>query len=116
MKKTLLIITAAVFLMYCKSKKETTATAAAPAASNETILEIANKRWANTTQTELTEGKTIFENKCTACHDKKKIETRTEKNWLHEIDDMSPKAKLSADEKLKLTKYILSFREANAAK
>jgi hypothetical protein len=42
-----------------------------------------------------------------------KIVPRSEKSWLHEIDDMSPKAELTAEEKLKLTKYILSFREAN---
>jgi hypothetical protein len=31
---------------------------------------------------------------------------------MHEIDDMSPKAKLTPEEKLKLTKYLLAYREA----
>ncbi|MBX3164421.1 MAG: hypothetical protein KF900_08070 [Bacteroidetes bacterium] len=85
------------------------------AASNK-ILEIANNRWANTTLEELAEGKAIFTDKakCTRCHKAYPIEEFSEKKWLHEIDDMSPKAKLTADEKLKLTKYVLSYREYKA--
>ena len=114
MKKTLILLSAILVLTYCKSKKE--ASAAAPAASDAVILEVANKRWAGTTQQKLNEGKSILFGQWTKCHEQKNIEKRSEKSWLHEIDEMAPKAKLSDAEKLKLTKYVLSFREANAPK
>lgn len=114
MKKILILLPALAVFTYCKSKKE--AVASAPAASDAVVLDIANKRWAGTTQQELNEGKSILFGQCTKCHDQKNIEKRSEKSWLHEIDEMSPKAKLTDAEKLKLTKYVLSFREANAPK
>ncbi len=33
------------------------------------------------------------------------------KKWIRIIDEMSEKSKLSVEEKLKLTKYILSYRQ-----
>lgn len=80
------------------------------AATNK-LMEIANGRWAGTSLEELGEGKNIYTGKCTKCHSNYPIEEFSEKKWLHEIDDMSPKAKLTSEEKLKLTKYILSYRE-----
>lgn len=78
------------------------------------LMEIANSRWAGTTTEELSTGKSIYTGKCTRCHKNYPIEEFSEKKWLYEIDRMSPKAKLSEDEKLKLTKYILSYREMKA--
>ena len=72
----------------------------------------AEKRWPGTTVTEVQEGQHIFTGKCTQCHKPFDIPGFSEKKWLHEIDDMSPKAELTADEKMKLTKHILSFRDA----
>lgn len=109
MKKTFLILSLALGLVYCKTKKESVKPAPAGA---KTPIDIAVVKWPNTAQSELDEGKLIYETKCNTCHGLKKIVTRSEKNWIHEIDDMSPKAKLTAEEKLKLTKYILSYREA----
>lgn len=104
---------ALVFLVYCKSSKTATSEKVAYTPS-EKQMEIAQKRWSNTIADELKEGQTIYVTKCTECHKANKIERFSEKKWLHEIDDMSPKAKLTAEEKLKLTKYILSYREENA--
>jgi hypothetical protein len=111
MKKIVLFLCLSLFLFYCKTKKKTES--AKPAAAKLSVLEIAQKRWNGSTQTDLDEGKNIFTGKCTKCHGEKKIVTRSEKSWLHEIDDMSPRAGLTDAEKLKLTKYILSYREAN---
>ena len=111
MQKLLIIALVCAFTVNCKPKKASVAST--PAIAKPSVLEIANKKWANTTQSELDEGKVIYEGKCTTCHGKKNIVTRSEKSWLHEIDEMSPKAQLSLFEKLKLTKYILSYREAN---
>jgi len=76
-------------------------------------LAVAQQKWPGTTLAQLKEGEGIYKNECTQCHKNFAITKFTEKKWLHEIDDMSPKAKLNADQKEKLTRYILSFREAN---
>lgn len=100
----------------CKSKKnnstETSSATLNTKALTELQMEIVQTRWPNTMAEELITGHSIYEIKCTECHKAYRIEEFSEKKWLHEIDDMSPKAKLTADEKLKLTKYILSYRES----
>lgn len=111
MRKLALTLLTCLLLVNCKPKKA--AVASSPTVAKPSVLEVANKKWVNTTQGELDEGKVIFESKCTTCHGKKNIVTRSEKSWIHEIDEMSPKAELTAVEKLKLSKYILSYREAN---
>ena len=97
-------------LSNCKSTKESTK---APVASvpGEEQLKMAGNRWPGTTLAELEEGQKIYTGQCTNCHKNFPVEKFTEQKWLHEIDDMSPKAKLSADQKLKLTKYLLSLRD-----
>lgn len=115
--KTTTIALLALSLAYCKSKQK--AVEAAPVATTtpdgktagELQMEIATTRWPGTITDELKEGQTIYTTKCNRCHKVFDISEFSEKKWLHEIDDMSPKAKLSAEEKLKLTKYILSYRE-----
>lgn len=124
MKKSQLaaITLLALGLVYCKSKQKaveapvappTPPTAAAPAtkSAGDIQMEIATTRWPGTVADELKEGQTIYTTKCTGCHKAYDITEFGEKKWLHEIDDMSPKAKLTAEEKLKLTKYVLSYRE-----
>ena len=78
---------AALTLAYCKTAKQASVNPPAPYVPSEKQIELAQKKWAN------------------------EIAGFSEKKWLHEIDDMSPKANLTADEKLKLTKHILSYRE-----
>lgn len=113
MKHLMLLFFLVLSCVYCTSKKKSTGTPNISTASNEVILAVAQKKWTGTTQADLDAGKAIYSSKCTKCHEEMKIVARSEKSWLHEIDDMSPKAELTAEEKLKLTKYILSFREAN---
>lgn len=120
--KQLKLAAAAVLLIsltYCKSKQKAVEPTPAPAtppataskSAGEIQMEIAQTRWPGTTAAELSEGQGIYVTRCTSCHKAYNIPEFGEKKWLHEIDDMSPKAKLNADEKLKLTKYILSYRE-----
>jgi cytochrome c5 len=99
---------------YCKSTKTASSSSNPPAAfaPAEKQMQVAQNRWPNTTAEELKQGHTIFTTKCTECHKNYEITGFSEKKWLHEIDDMSPKAKLSPEEKLQLTKHILSYREA----
>ncbi|MBK9284647.1 MAG: hypothetical protein IPM51_10080 [Sphingobacteriaceae bacterium] len=76
----------------------------------------AEQKWAGTQLSELEAGKKIFEGPCIKCHEQPKITDLSEKKWLHEIDEMSPKAELTPEQKLKLTKYILSFRTTYSMK
>lgn len=110
---TLAGLSALVFLTFCKTTKTTSAVK--PLAVDEKQMAIVQVRWPNTTEDDVRQGQTIFTGKCTECHANQVITDLSEKKWLHEIDDMSPKAKLTEDEKLKLTKFILSYREANTA-
>jgi hypothetical protein len=109
---TLLSFAAVIAIAACKTSSKTTATA--PAASVEISAEqtdIAKKRWSESSPEKLKTGASIFRFQCTNCHKSYPIEKFSEKKWLHEIDDMSPKAKLSSEEKQNLTYYILSYRD-----
>ncbi len=99
-------------LAYCKSTK--TGQKATPPAFevSDKQLSLAQTRWPGTTPDEIKSGQNIFVTRCTECHAAFEITKFGEKKWVHEIGEMSPKAKLTADEKLLLTKYILSYREA----
>jgi hypothetical protein len=102
---------------YCKSTKTASSTSNPPTAGftpQEKQIQVAQNRWPNTTAEELKNGHNIFVTKCVECHKNYEITGFSEKKWVHEIDDMSPKAKLSPEEKLQLTKHILSYREAYA--
>ena len=116
MKKytTLALLAGILALSQCKSKQKT-ATTAEVYTPSEKQMAIVEQRWPQTGVAEVQQGQNIFVTRCTTCHGAKEITRFSEKKWLHEIDDMSPKAKLSAEEKLILTKYILSYREAFAS-
>ncbi|MCE3259266.1 MAG: hypothetical protein K0S12_907 [Bacteroidetes bacterium] len=78
--------------------------------------EIAKNRWSESNLQALANGKQIYTQKCTECHKAFVIEKFSEKKWNHEIDDMSPKAKLTPEEKQHLTYFLLSYREMKAGK
>jgi mono/diheme cytochrome c family protein len=109
-------------LVHCKSTKPVAISKPAPApavvistpgsdATIPTQLQAAEKRWPGTSEMDLDQGQVIFTTKCIRCHKAFAIEGFSEAKWLHEIDDMSPKAHLTEDEKQKLTKYILSYHD-----
>jgi len=112
------IAVALVFLAYCKTTKKTE-TPPAPVAVKEVYMpsarqmEVAEKRWPSTAVNEVSQGQNIYVTKCSQCHMAFDILEFSEKKWIHEIEEMAPKAKLTAEEKLMLSKHILSYREAN---
>lgn len=123
MKYTLILLSA-ILLMNCKTKKETTSatseakvmvTPVVKFMPTEKELAVAQKTWPTATLEELKEGNNIYRNQCSECHKNFEITNFSEKKWKHEIDDMAPKAKLTAEQKEKLSKFILSYREANSA-
>lgn len=58
----------------------------------------------------LKEGYAIYIGACTNCHNAKSIYDRPEESWQGIIDDMAPKAKLTATQKDAVYKYILSIK------
>lgn len=102
-----LVIISLTTLVYCKSTK-IISVEYSPSVKQ---LEIANVKWVNTLPLELKQGQNIFSTNCIECHKSKTIVNYNEKKWIRIIDVMSEKSNLSAEEKLKLTKYILSYRE-----
>ncbi len=117
MKKISLSILMLVFLANCKSTKETASVTPAPVtySPSEAQLKMALGRWPGTTAAELQEGNKIYTTQCTRCHGNFPVEQFTEKKWLHEVDEMAPKASLSPEEKTKLTKYLLSMRDTKVS-
>lgn len=97
----------------CKTKKNATTSSAI---SEMQIMEVAQRKFPSIKEQEFQEGKSILANRCTDCHGIKKVESRSEEEWLKIVDRMAPKAKLSALEKTALTRYILSYREAKGNK
>lgn len=114
MKHFSLIIIAAFVVFACKSKQKSEKSEVAFNPGDKELA-VAQKTWPNATLDELKEGNSIYRNQCTECHKNFEITKFSEKKWKHEIDDMAPKAKLTADQKEKLTRFILSYREANTA-
>jgi hypothetical protein len=55
---------------------------------------------------ELQQGKEIFSNKCGRCHKLPKPEKHTPEEWTNILEKMVPKAKLAADQKALVFKYI----------
>ncbi|MBK7309610.1 MAG: cytochrome c [Sphingobacteriaceae bacterium] len=107
--KHVLLFVSLIVLVQCKTTKSVVTTE-----PSEKELTVAQKTWPSTTLDELKEGQAIYKNQCTECHKNFTITKFSEKKWKHEIDDMSPKAKLTDIQKEKLSKFILSYREVNA--
>ena len=60
----------------------------------------------------LKKGQAIYNGACTNCHKAKSIVKRDEQEWVGILDKMSPKAKLLAEEKDAVWKYIMSVKLA----
>jgi cytochrome c2 len=113
MKKLMLNFLMVLFLGSCLSKKSTSLL---PEPKDDEVFLVAQQKFPSITMQEFQKGKNILAVRCTECHGIKKVETRTEQEWLKVIGRMSPKAKLSADEKTALTQYLLSYRELKTSK
>lgn len=110
--KISIVASLAIVMAACgSSKKSSTPSAAAPSIiPGEAQLTAIKAKYPDATAEQLKEGHSIYIGACTNCHGQKNIFKRSEASWLHEIDDMSPKAKLTASQKDALTKYILSMK------
>jgi len=110
-KMTIIALSAIILTACGSSKKSSSGTAATPSIiPGEAQLTAIKAKYPDATAEQLKEGHSIYTGACTNCHGQKNIFKRSEASWLHEIDDMSPKAKLTAEQKDALTKYILSMK------
>lgn len=111
MKKIISIVSLIICLAHCTAKKKTpTETWLVP---SEKELAVAQKTNPSATLIDLNAGRAIYFNQCRECHKTHEITKFSERKWKHEIDDMSPKANLTDEQKSLLSNYILSYREAN---
>lgn len=107
---TLGILLASVFLLsQCSTGK--IATTSNTTSTDEALLTVAQKTWNDCTLQQLQSGKDIYATKCTGCHAMKSITQRSETEWKGAIASMAPKAKLTPEETLNLTRYLLAARQ-----
>ena len=125
MKNILLLFTASAFLFACtpKTSKSTAATSPAPAPATvsgpassteptEANVTSAKAKFPDVTLDVLKKGHSLYYGACTRCHGAKNIVKRDEKEWVGILDDMAPKAHLTAEEKDAVWKYIMSVKLA----
>jgi hypothetical protein len=55
---------------------------------------------------ELEEGRRLYTNRCTECHDLEMLDSRTRSSWDSIVTGMSRRANLSAEEKARIMDYI----------
>jgi hypothetical protein len=60
----------------------------------------------------ISQGKLIYETKCTRCHETRKVDQYTEQRWDGILDVMAVRARLNAAE----TQQVAAFIKANAKK
>lgn len=97
----------ALLVVSCGTSKKTPAPSIIPGDAQLTAIKV---KFPDATAQALSEGYSIYTGACTNCHGQKNIFKRSEASWMHEIDDMSPKANLTAAQKDALTKYILAMK------
>ncbi len=113
MKKVLVLVCLIIYLVNCTSSKKLTTNLSDSYLPTQKELTVAQKTNTNITLADLKNGHAIYFNQCIECHKAYDIPKFSERKWKHEIDDMSPKANLTDAQKILLSNYVLSFREAN---
>jgi hypothetical protein len=109
MRKTLIYgFLAMVVWAACTSKSKMAKTSSTE--PGETQLTAAKTKFPSVTMEELKKGHTIYYSSCTNCHGAKNISDRSEEQWVNVLDKMAPKAKLSAEEKDAVWKYVMSVK------
>lgn len=121
--KLTLISILAVMITACETTKKssttssnsTTSTTSSTLIPGTTQLTAIKTKFPDATADQLKLGYAIFTGPCTNCHKQYSIPKRSESSWLHEIDDMSPKANLTPEQKEALTRYVLSMKATQVA-
>ena len=85
----------------------TTSGVIAPGNEELTAIQSTHK---DVTMKSLTEGYALYTSVCTDCHASKPIYPIPEANWPGIIDDMAEKARITAEQKDALTKYVMAIK------
>lgn len=73
-------------------------------------LTAAKTKFPSVTMDELKKGHSIYYGACTNCHGAKDIKSRSEEQWSGILDQMAPKANLTAQEKDAVWKYVTAVK------
>ncbi|HXD92574.1 MAG TPA: cytochrome c [Bacteroidia bacterium] len=118
MKKTIFLaaLYVGVVISSC-SPKATTSTAVNPASSTDVTsaqVDAAKIKFPDATMETLKQGHDLYYGTCTNCHGAKKINNFSEEELPGIIDHMAKKAKISAEEKDAVLKYVMGVKLASA--
>jgi hypothetical protein len=86
-----------------------TLTPTAPPVSPE-MVSVAEKRGAS--GADLEAGRSLLAVRCTSCHSLLPISAYTPAEWVANVEEMAPRARLSPAESAKVTAYLVAAREA----
>ena len=114
-KTAFLLISIAIVVVCCKSTQtvsQKTPPAKSPLEPIESDVAIANAHWQGTTLDNLTQGYSIYSDKCSDCHGTKKPDSYTVDEWNSILPKMGRKAKLDSTQYKLVFRYILTRREA----
>jgi len=70
----------------------------------------AQGRWPDATLDQLEEGRAVFVQRCSGCHALPLPDSRTEAQWKKVLDEMAAEAKLTADQRVLVERFVLSVR------
>lgn len=71
-----------------------------------TQLQLAQQQWPSTNAEELEAGRELYRTRCNKCHGLRAPEALSPEEWHHELDEMAPKAKLTAEQREQVYRYL----------
>ncbi len=112
MKKSLIITSVVVSILFaCTAKKATTGMETPKAeATLSSKLSAVQTKYPDATLAELEKGKSVSKTACVSCHKEKDYTLKTDEKMFKEIDVMSKKAKISDSDKQALIRYVTALR------
>ncbi len=81
---------------------------------SEADVHSANKHWSDATHAQLSEGYTLYKNKCGSCHYLYRPDKFSNEKWTHEILEMSNRIQLDSSQVSLITRYILTAKETGS--
>lgn len=80
---------------------------------NETDVARVSDKFSGYTLSELSEGKTLYEENCKKCHGLKKPNKYTEEQWNKIVPVMAKKAKIDAQQEESIRRYVITMSGAD---
>ena len=112
MKKIILTISTFGMLVACSTSKNIESSSTEKVILSD--LEVGQKLYPGLTQTELNDGKNLYESKCSACHAAKAAKSKSPNEWKEIVPKMSAfsnkKGKtITAEEENLILKYVVTL-------